>query len=153
MNQLIKMDEEYRKWIEDIGKRYKQRQIKASVSVNQEMIGFYWSIGKDIVEKSAGSKWGSGFFVNLSKDMRTILPGVQGLSSSNLRYMKKFYELYSDPILPQFVEGIEEQRGFNKCSTTCGRFIRIKNCFRFRGDIIELSLINVNWTGKNQYFL
>ena len=36
--------------------------------------------------------------------MRTILPGVQGLSSSNLRYMKKFYELYSDPILPQFVE-------------------------------------------------
>ena len=38
MNQLIKMDEEYRKWIEDIGKRYKQRQIKASVSVNQEML-------------------------------------------------------------------------------------------------------------------
>lgn len=71
MNQLIKMDEEYRKWIEDIGKRYKQRQIKASVSVNQEMIGFYWSIGRDIVEKSAESKWGSGFFVNLSKDMRT----------------------------------------------------------------------------------
>ena len=71
-NQLIKMDEEYRKWIEDIGKRYKQRQIKASVSVNQEMIGFYWSIGRDIVEKSAESKWGSGFFVNLSKDMRTI---------------------------------------------------------------------------------
>lgn len=88
MNQLIKMDEEYRKWIEDIGKRYKQRQIKASVSVNQEMIGFYWSIGRDIVEKSAESKWGSGFFVNLSKDMRTILPGVQGLSSSNLRYRR-----------------------------------------------------------------
>lgn len=63
MNQLIKMDEEYRKWIEDIGKRYKQRQIKASVSVNQEMIGFYWSIGRDIVEKSAESKWGSGFLL------------------------------------------------------------------------------------------
>ena len=47
-------------------KRYKQRRIKASVSVNQEMIGFYWSIGRDIVEKSAESKWGSGFFVNLS---------------------------------------------------------------------------------------
>ena len=103
------MDEEYRKWIEDIGKRYKQRQIKASVSVNQEMIGFYWSIGRDIVEKSAESKWGSGFFVNLSKDMRTILPGVQGLSSLNLRYMKKFYELYSDPILPQFVEELKSK--------------------------------------------
>ena len=52
---------------------------------------------------------GSGFFVNLSKDMRTILPGVQGLSSSNLRYMKKFYELYSDPILPQFVEELKSK--------------------------------------------
>ena len=113
MNQLIKMDEEYRKWIEDIGKRYKQRQIKASVSVNQEMIGFYWSIGRDIVEKSAESKWGSGFFVNLSKDMRTILPGVQGLSSSNLRYMKKFYELYSDSILPQLVGDLSDKELFS----------------------------------------
>lgn len=33
--------------------------------------------------------------------MRTVLPGVQGLSSSNLRYMKKFYEIYSVPDLPQ----------------------------------------------------
>ena len=41
--------------------------------------------------------------------MRTILPGVQGLSSSNLRYMKKFYELYSDPILPQFVEELKSK--------------------------------------------
>lgn len=51
MNQLIKMDEEYRKWIEDIGKRYNQRQIKASVSVNQEMIGFYWSNRKRYCRK------------------------------------------------------------------------------------------------------
>ena len=63
MNQLIKMDEEYRKWIEDIGKRYKQRQIKASVSVNQEMIGCYWAIGRDIVEKSAESKWAVDFLL------------------------------------------------------------------------------------------
>lgn len=94
MNQLTKIDDEYRLWIEDIGKRYRQSQIKASVAVNREMIRFYWSIGKDIVEKSAESKWGSSFFDHLSKDMRTILPGVQGLSSTNLRYMKKFYEIY-----------------------------------------------------------
>ena len=44
-------------------KRYKQRQIKASVSVNQEMIGFYWFIGRAIVEKSAESKWAVGFLL------------------------------------------------------------------------------------------
>ena len=152
MNQFIKMDEEYRKWIEDIGKRYKQRQIKASVSVNQEMIGFYWSIGRDIVEKSAESKWGSGFFVNLSKDMRTILPGIQGLSSSNLRYMKKFYELYSDSILPQFVEELKSKEDSINVPQLVGD-LSDKELFSIPWDIIELSLINVNWTGKNQYFL
>ncbi|MDE5801852.1 MAG: PDDEXK nuclease domain-containing protein [Lachnospiraceae bacterium] len=113
MNQLIRMDEEYRKWIEELGKRYKQRQIKAAVSVNQEMIGFYWSIGRDIVEKSAESKWGSGFFDNLSKDMKIILPEVQGLSSSNLRYMKKFYELYSDSNFPQLVGDLSDKELFS----------------------------------------
>lgn len=95
MNQIVKFDEEYREWINDLGNRYRRSQIKSAVSVNQEMIKFYWSIGKDIVEKSAESRWGNGFFDNLSKDMRAILPEIKGLSSSNLRYMKKFYELYS----------------------------------------------------------
>ena len=132
MNQLIKMDEEYRKWIEDIGKRYKQRQIKASVSVNQEMIGFYWSIGRDIVEKSAESRWGSSFFDNLSKDMRIILPGVQGLSNSNLRYMKKFYELY----------------GISNCSPSVGKLADKEGSVNFPqlvGDLSGEELFSIPW--------
>lgn len=114
MSQPIKFDEEYKMWIENIGKRYQQRKIKASISVNQEMIGFYWSIGRDIVELSAESKWGSSFFDQLSKDMKRLLPGVQGLSSSNLRYMKKFYELYSQPIFPQHVGELADKDNFKK---------------------------------------
>ena len=94
MSQLIKIDAEYKAWIEDIGNRYHSRQVKAAVLVNQEMLRFYWSIGQDIVNKKAESKWGSSFFDALSRDMKNVLPGVQGLSVSNLRYMKRFYELY-----------------------------------------------------------
>ena len=108
MTQTVKYDEEYKAWIRDLGKRYRKSQIKSAVAVNREMIEFYWSIGKDIVEKSAESRWGSGFFENLSKDMRAILPEVGGLSSSNLRYMKKFYELYSVQKLPRSAETSEE---------------------------------------------
>lgn len=61
MTQTVKYDEEYRAWIRDLGKRYRKSQIKSAVAVNREMIEFYWSIGKDIVEKSAESRWGSGF--------------------------------------------------------------------------------------------
>lgn len=107
MSQLIKIDAEYKAWIEDIGNRYHSRQVKAAVLVNQEMLRFYWSIGQDIVNKKAESKWGSSFFDTLSRDMKNVLPGVRGLSASNLRYMKRFYELYDLEFLPQVVEEIQ----------------------------------------------
>ena len=48
--------------------------------------------------------------------MKTILPGVQGLSSSNLRYMKKSYELKSkeDSInVPQLVGDLSDKELFS----------------------------------------
>lgn len=43
--------DEYIAWIEDIESRIKQRQIKAAVKVNYELLDFYWDLGRDIVEK------------------------------------------------------------------------------------------------------
>lgn len=34
------------------------------------MLRFYWSLGKDIVEKQAESKWGNSFFDTLSEDLK-----------------------------------------------------------------------------------
>ena len=45
-------------------------QIKASMQVNDEMLRFYWSLGKDIVEMHAESKWGAGSCDNLSRDLK-----------------------------------------------------------------------------------
>lgn len=107
MTQLIKVDSEYSNWIQDISRRYRQSQIKASVRVNDEMLRFYWSLGKDIVDKQAENKWGSGFYNNLSKDLQAAIPDATGLSPRNIRYMKAFYELYSDAFLPQVAAEIE----------------------------------------------
>lgn len=35
MSQLIKIDEEYARWIQSVGKRFKKMQIKAATRVNQ----------------------------------------------------------------------------------------------------------------------
>lgn len=48
MIKLIKIDEEYAKWISDISKRFRQSQLKAAVKVNDEMLRFYWRLGHDI---------------------------------------------------------------------------------------------------------
>lgn len=51
-----------RSWIQELGKRYRVSQIKASVRVNNEMLMYYWSVGRDITERYADTKWGNKFF-------------------------------------------------------------------------------------------
>ena len=44
------IDSQYKEWIADLSKRYRQSQVKAAVKVNTEMLRFYWSLGRDIVK-------------------------------------------------------------------------------------------------------
>ncbi len=63
-------------------------------------------LGKDIVTKQYENKWGSGFFTNLSRDLKIEIPDAKGLSVTNLKYMKYYYELFSKEIeiRPQLVD-------------------------------------------------
>ena len=81
----------------------------ASVRVNQVMLQFYWELGRDIVEKKAESRWGSGFMKNLSRDLKEVNPDATCFSETNLLYMKNFYLLYQLYIAPQAVEQITQQ--------------------------------------------
>lgn len=103
MSQLIKIDSNYAKWIQDISMRFKSMQIKAATKVNREMLLYYWTLGRDIVQLHADSKWGNKFYANLSKDLAEALPNVKSFSETNLKYMKYFYQLYSQ-ISPQLVD-------------------------------------------------
>ena len=107
MSNLLSMDVEYKQWLQSLSQRFRQSQIKAAVKVNQELLAFYWELGKDIVEKNAESRWGSGFIENLSKDLQQIMPSIKGLSTTNLRYIKRFYLLYSPLIQAQAVPKLE----------------------------------------------
>lgn len=102
MSQLIKIDKDYAKWIEGLSSRFRNMQIKAATKVNQEMLMFYWSLGKDIVEMNAEGTWGSRLLKNLSLDLKERLPDSKGFSETNLDYMRRFYLLYSKS--PQVVE-------------------------------------------------
>ena len=46
------------------------------------------------------------FFATLSRDLRKLLPDAEGLTEGNLRYAKRFYQLYSDSkkLFPQVAE-------------------------------------------------
>ena len=85
------LDKEYKNWIKELSSRYRKSQIKAALKVNDEMLRFYYSLGKDIVIKKAESKWGSGFMKNLSIDLKTQNPDATCFSQTNLLYMKIFF--------------------------------------------------------------
>ena len=105
------LDQDYIQWIKELSSRYHRSQIKAAVKVNQEMLQFYWELGRDIVEKKAESRWGSGFMKNLSRDLKEVNPDATCFSETNLLYMKNFYLLYQPylEITPQLGEQITQQ--------------------------------------------
>ncbi|MDE6392120.1 MAG: hypothetical protein K2L59_02465, partial [Muribaculaceae bacterium] len=50
----------------------------------------------DIVARDAENVYGSGFYRNLSQDLKAAIPESEGFSRQNLQYMKKMYLLYSE---------------------------------------------------------
>jgi len=90
------IDEEYKEWLKSLSKRFRQSQIKAAVKVNQEMLRFYWELGRDIVEMKIEKRWGEKVIDTLSADLRKILPEAHCFSKINLYYMKRFYLLYGE---------------------------------------------------------
>lgn len=102
MSKLI-LDKDYVDWLADLSKRYRSSQIKAAVAVNEELLKFYWSLGRDIVNRQAENKYGKGFFNTLSRDLKVALPEAKGFSPKNLYYIRRFYLLYQE-FFPQ-VEG------------------------------------------------
>jgi len=107
---LIK-DPELKQWLTDLKARIRQSQIKAMIKVNDEMLRLYWDLGRDIVIRQMDAVWGSGFFENLSKELKAEFPDMQGFSVVNLKYCKRFYLFYSQDniIFHQLGEKLENE--------------------------------------------
>lgn len=101
------LDKDYLQWIKELGSRYRRSQIKAAVKVNEEMLRFYWELGRDIVERDAENRYGKRFYATLSKDLETELD-ASGFSVTNLKYSKYFFCLYND-VLQQYTMGFENR--------------------------------------------
>lgn len=82
------------------------------VSAGKSVFNFvHNNLGKEIFELKAESKWGTSFYKNLSYDLSVHLPDIKGFSVTNLKYMRRFYELFPDvgSISPQLVDEFETE--------------------------------------------
>lgn len=97
----------YKDLLKEIKEKVKSSQLKAAVSVNQELIKLYWEIGSSILKQSEKAEWGSKTIEKLAKDLRTSFPDIKGFSFRNVKYMVQFAKEYPDlPIGQQLVAQI-----------------------------------------------
>ncbi len=81
---------EYKKWVLALKAKVGQAQLKAAVTVNQQLLIFYWNLGIDIVEKQKNTAWGEGFLKQLSRDLMEEFPNIKGFSERNLKYIRQW---------------------------------------------------------------
>lgn len=92
------MDEiyNYDEAVEIIKTSILQSQYDAARSVNEKQLTLYYGIGKYISMNSRNGFWGKGAIDAISARLDKELPGLRGFSARNLRYMRMFYEEWSD---------------------------------------------------------
>ena len=97
--------QDYTALLNDVRERIRGAQLQALRSVNRELIGLYWDVGRMIVERQETEGWGRSVVERLAQDLQAELPGVQGFSVSSLWYMRKLYLAYRDKQVLQPLAG------------------------------------------------
>ena len=80
----IQFSPDYTVWFSDLKQRISLARQKASLTLNATLMGLYWEIGCDIVEKEEKAAWGSGLIERLSRDLTHALPDMKEFSCRNL---------------------------------------------------------------------
>lgn len=97
---------EYLELLGNIKSKFYSTQLKAVVTVNQEMLKFYWELGTLIIEKQKYTNWGDKLIQQLSHDLKMEFPDIKGFSVSNLKYVKQWVIFYSsDSLISQQAVG------------------------------------------------
>lgn len=105
MNNLP-LPSDYQNWLKALKTRIQAAQQRAVLAVNQELLQLYWQIGRDILFRQKEQGWGAKVIDRLAQDLKTAFPELKGFSARNLKYMRKFADVWPEP---EFVQEVLAQ--------------------------------------------
>ena len=131
----------------EIKERIRKAQHAALRTVNKQLVGLYWDIGRIIVQRQTAEGWGQSVVETLAGDLQNEFPGVSGFSVQNLWYMRQFYAEYHDSeklqpmvgeiawshnliIMSRCKDSLEREFVSTGCMVTSGRFDSIPDLLR-----------------------
>ncbi len=91
----------YAELLTDLKERIETAQLRASRSVNRELVLLYWQIGRDILTRQERESWGTKVIDRLAADLKRAFPDTRGFSPRNLKYMRAFAETWPDEAIVQ----------------------------------------------------
>lgn len=89
------VDSTYKTWLKRLKQKIKLAQLKATVSINMQLMELYWELGKDIVLKQNEAKWGDAILDQLALDLKLSFPEIHGFSRRNLYAIRQYFLFYS----------------------------------------------------------
>lgn len=89
--------------LQELKQRIRESQLRASVSVNRELVLLYWRIGRDVLVRQERERWGAKVIDRLATDLKKAFPEMRGFSSRNLKYMRAFAAAWPDEVFVQQV--------------------------------------------------
>lgn len=96
----------YAEWIREVKARVHAARQRAARAVNNELVGLYWQIGREIRARQETQGWGAKIVDRISADLKTEFPDTEGFSPRNLKYMRAFAVAWPDE---DFVQGVLAQ--------------------------------------------
>lgn len=91
---LSELPESYPELLASVKSLVKKERLKIVQSANTQMILLYWQIGQHILKRQEQEGWGAKVIDRLAHDLKQAFPEMHGFSPRNLKYMRKFAELW-----------------------------------------------------------
>ena len=80
MGELL-LPKDYDSFLKSLKERVRAAQLRASLSVNRELVLLYWRIGRDILERQNQAGWGAKVIDRLARGPAHGVPGHEGILS------------------------------------------------------------------------
>lgn len=95
----------YDAFLKSLKLRIREAQVRASLSVNRELVLLYWQIGREILDRQRAAGWGGKVVERLARDLHAAFPDTSGFSRANLMYMRAFAGAYAEESIVQQLVG------------------------------------------------
>src|SRR5215469_10880758 len=100
------LPDSYAQFLADLISRIRAEQLHASLAVKRELVLLYRQIGHDILDRQDREGWGAKIIDRLAIDLKRAFPEMKGFSPRNLKYMRRFAEVWAEE---EFVQQVAAQ--------------------------------------------